>query len=401
MFGRLFRSRGLAPLLDQAAVSGGNFFTTLFLARTLVPAEYGTFSLFFLALFALNTCHSSLIVYPLTLRAATASRDELASLTGSAILHTIALSLPLSGCLALIALFLHRLDLVPALIACMLLWQLQETLRRSLLGALRFSDAILPDLFCYVGQAALLVLFRPKSLLLVFLVFAATSLLAGIWQALLLGVTRLTVAIDRAHQSWQMGRFILAGNILNMISIQWSSWILLALSSAVAVADYQSLLSLTGFANPIIFGINSLLIPVIAREEVHGLRHARSTAVRYGARYGLLLLPAFLALFLIPHTMMRLFYGAFSPYLAYSGLLRPLVAAFALQYVATVIGAYEGGLARPKTYMWVQVVSVPILVSLGTLLIWKMGVAGAAATPPDHQRGSAANLSLSLMVRGP
>src|SRR5271156_5280571 len=84
-------------LIDQAAVSGGNFLTTLVLARILSPVGYGTFSLLFLSLYAINTCHSSLVIYPLTLNVASGKEDDFKHLNGIAFLHTLALSLPFAA----------------------------------------------------------------------------------------------------------------------------------------------------------------------------------------------------------------------------------------------------------------------------------------------------------------
>jgi O-antigen/teichoic acid export membrane protein len=322
-----------------------------------------------------------LIIYPLTLRGAKIGKSELGELTGAALIHTLLLGLPLSLVLLLIAISVHRIDLYPYLLAAMLFWQLQETVRRALLCALRFSDAILPDAICYLGQALVIFLLHSKELRVVFLVVAATSLLAALWQAVLVSVRGLrSLSREHAGFSWSTGRYILAGNALNMVALQWPSWTLLAASGAVVVADYQSLLSLAGFANPIIFSINSLLIPIIAREEALGIQHARLTAVRYGARFGALLVPPFVLLLLLPWHTMRLVYGAASPYLAFAPMLRLMMSAFCVQYVATVVGAYEGGRGRPKSYMWSQIVSIAVLLTAGTALMWTHGVAGAALT---------------------
>ena len=50
---------------------------------------------------------------------------------------------------------------------------------------------------------------------------------------------------------------------------------------------------------------------------------------------------------------------------------------FILQYLATVVGAYEGGMSRPKTYMWVQMLGTGFLLSAGTGLIFLFDVTGA------------------------
>ena len=348
------------------------------LARLLRPEEYGTFSLLFLALFAINTCHTSLVVYPLTLRGASANARELGELAGAALAHTLLLSVPLAVLLSIVTFALHRLDLWAPMVLAMILWQIQEAARRTLLSALRSRDAILPDMTCFVGQALLLLCIRSTDLRVVFLVVAATSLVAACWQ---FSLARISLAHplprDYGRFAWRVGRFALAGNALNMISLQIPGWTLILLVSPAAVAGYQSLLNLVGISNPVIFSVSNLLIPAVARVASQGVRDARRTVVHYGIRYAALLLPGFLLLFAFPQTVMRLVYGAASPYLGLAPLLRLFVLAFILQYLATVVGAYEGGMSRPRTYMWVQVVSTMILLTAGVLLIRTLGIAGA------------------------
>ena len=379
MIAKVLRSETGAMLLDQAVVSGGNFLTTLVLARTLVPAQYGLFSLLFLSLFGINTCHSSLVVYSLTLRGAVANSRDLRRLTFASMLHTALLSIPLAAVLCLIALVLHHGEVCLAISVAMLAWQLQEATRRILLACRRVPAAILPDATCYIGQAVLMFVVRPSSLASIFLLFALTSVVAWLWQLALLGV-EVSRAYVREHAgySWRMGRFVLGGNLLNMLTLQIPSWGLASFAAgAPAVAGYQSLLNLAGVANPIIFSASNLLIPAVAREAPRGVAHARSTVLRQGMRYGLLLLPCFAILFAAPGAVMKFVYGAASPYLVFAGLLRPFVLAFAVQYVATVVGAYEGGMSRPRTYLWVQVAGTVLLLTAGLWLIRSFGIAGA------------------------
>lgn len=379
MFHKLMRSETGAMLVDQAVVSGGNFLTTLVLARTLAPAEYGLFSLLFLSLFGINTCHSSLVVYSLTLRGAVGDRHELRQLTFASMSHTLVLSVPLAMMLSVVALVLHHAELCVPLAIAMLAWQLQETTRRILLACRRVPSAILPDALCYAGQAALVLVCHPASLSRIFLLFALTSLLACAWQLALLGVTPSRVYLrEHAVFSWRMGRYVLGGNLLNMFTLQIPSWGLASFAAgAPAVAGYQSLLNLAGVANPIIFSASNLLIPAVAREAPRGIPYARATVARQGLRYGLLLLPCFAILCIAPHAVMHLVYGATSSYLVFAPLLRPFVLAFAVQYLATVVGAYEGGMSRPRTYLWVQIAGTLLLLTVGLLLIRSFGIAGA------------------------
>jgi succinoglycan biosynthesis protein ExoM len=365
-------------LLDQAAVSGGNFLTTLVLARILSPANYGTFSLLFLSLYAINTCHGSLVIYPLILNVASGKEEEFRYLNGTAFLHTLALSLPFAAALAGVTFFLHRMEVWPFLALAMVGWQIQESARRTLISGLRSRAAFLPDLLCYVGQGLILLALRSTSLVVIFLVVAATSFVAALWQ---FGIVRFSLAKsftwEPCRYAWRIGRYILAGNALNMATLQVPSWTLALAGGPLSVAGYQSLLNLVGVANPIMFSVSNLLIPAVARGSLRGQAEARRTMYYYGARYGLLLLPCFLLLLAAPSYVMHIVYGARSSYLPLAPLLRPFVLAFTLQYLATVIGAYEGGMERPKTYMWVQIAGTGVLVTAGVLLIYMHGIEGA------------------------
>ena len=381
MVSKLLKGESFPVLVDQAMVSAGNFLTALVLARTLAPVNYGTFSLLFLALFAINTCHSSLVVYPLTFRGAGSTQQELGRLTGLAFVQTILLSIPLATVICIFAVTLHRSDLMLSLSLAMVAWQLQETARRALLSVLRARQAILPDALCYLGQGVLLILMRPQSLQAIFYLIAVTSIVATAWQAVLVKLSfdrdLRSQSMEYGLYSWRMGRYILAGNALNTFSLQVPSWALAFAFGPLGVAGYQSLLNLVGVANPIIFSANSLLIPVIVRAAKQNIGAARRTAVRHGVQYGMLLVPCFIALMFAPHSIMRLAYGSHASYASLAWLLRPFALAFAIQYVATVIGAYEGGMSRPQTYMWVQIVSILVLVGVGVPLILHSGVAGA------------------------
>jgi glycosyltransferase involved in cell wall biosynthesis/O-antigen/teichoic acid export membrane protein len=381
---RMLSSQTSLILIDQGVVSAGNFLTALVLARILAPISYGTFSLLFLALFGINTVHSSLVIYPLTLRGATLGAEDSGSLTGLALLHTTLLAIPLAAVLGVVAFAVRRPDLIFPLVLAMLAWQLQETSRRALLATSRPGETILPDGLCYLGQAIVLLLLRPQNLTMIFYIVAATSVLATIWQALVLRVHLHAdvrqQCLEYGSHCWRLGRYILAGNVLNMFSLQLPSWILAMSFGPLGVAGYQSLLNLVGVANPIIFSANSLLIPAVVRAAPHGVSVARRTAMRYGTQYGLLLVPGFLLLLLAPSFVMHHAYGEHTSYGALAPLLRPFVIAFVIQYLATVIGAYEGGMSRPKTYMWVQIASTAIILGVGIPLIMRWGIRGAVYT---------------------
>lgn len=375
---QIFHGEALWQLLDQGAVSGGNFLTTLLLARTLDRDHYGTFSLLFLTLFAINTCHSSLVVYPLTLAVSRSPLAHVPRLTGEALTQALTLAPFLAIVLWVATLKLHTLALLPALLLAMLFWQLQETARRSLLAHRRARAAFFPDALAYFGQAALIALLHTRNLHTIFLIVAATSALAAALQFTLLRPT-LHTAFVASHflSAWNLGRYTLAANVLTMAALQIPAWTLELTSGRASVAGYQAILNLVGIANPIIFSLSNLLIPAIARASLISTAEARQTMGRNGLRFGALLLPPFLLFTLIPGPVMHYVYGAHSPYLPFAPLLRIFTFAFIFQYAATVLGAYEGGMGRPQSYMWTQLLSTAALLTGGVYLIHRYGIAGA------------------------
>lgn len=365
-------------LFDQAAVSGGNFLTTLVLARLCSAETYGIFSLLYISLYAINTCHSSLVVYPLTLNVAQKQRDDCRHLNGVALIHTLALALPFALVLGAITFFLHRVDLWPWVTFAMVGWQVQEAARRTLLAGHRSRAALAPDAFCFIGQGLALLALQSHNLTVVFLVMGTTSFLAAAWQLWLARIS-LEQAFSReaCSYAWGLGRYILLGNVVNMTTLQVPSWSLKILAGTVAVAGFQALTNLVGVANPIMFSINNLLIPAVARDAWKGPVEARKTMYFYGFRYGALLAPCFIALLIAPAWIMRTVYGAHSPYLVLAVYIRLFVLGYAIQYLVTVLGAYEGGMSRPMTYMWIQVAGAAVLLSAGIYFIYRSGIAGA------------------------
>ena len=140
MSAKLLIERASWTLVDQGAVSFGNFLLNVLLARMLSEEDYGEFALFLGAIFILRTIDYSLISYPLSIRLCATGNDERGRLLGNTILLTVALSLVLVVCMALgtIVLDVENIELPACL--CFLCWQAQETSRRFLLaGAQAYS----------------------------------------------------------------------------------------------------------------------------------------------------------------------------------------------------------------------------------------------------------------------
>jgi O-antigen/teichoic acid export membrane protein len=371
-------SEAFWALLDQGVVSGGNFLTSLVLVRSLAKEDYGTFSLLFLILLSLNTLHSSLVIYPLTVTIAKSEGEAGREALGRCIFHTVLLWFAWVAILEIMLVILRRTDVFVGASLAMLAWQLQEVARRALLGNADAKNAIVPDLVSYVGQGLILLWLHPQNLNQIFLCIAGTSTAAMIWQ---IWITRPVFRhlMEQTHiaDAWGLGKYTLIANTLNMGILQLPSWTLDAMQGRAVVGSYQALANLIGIANPILFSMNNMLIPAVARASSKGLPHVRKVVVKNGLIFGVLLLPCFVLLGFFPAHVMAIVYGKHSPYLPLSPLLRIFTLTFLLQFLATLIGAYEGGLSRPRTYMFAQIVSLGILATSGVILMKMYGITGA------------------------
>ncbi len=365
-------------LLDQGAVSGGNFLTTLVLARSLSQADFGTYSLVFLVLLSLNTLHASVVIYPMTVAVAQTSGEAAREVVGRGVAHTCVLWLPGLLILSVVLLILRRPDILPTVGLALLCWQLQEVARRSLLADANAKNAIIPDVVSYGGQALILLVLHLHSLNAIFLSVGLTSLAALLWQlANARPLYRDLMSRTHVDAAWKLGKYTLVANTLNMGILQFPSWTLDALQGRAVVGSYQALASLIGIANPILFSMSNMMIPAVARAAGDGLAAARKILIKNAVVFSALLLPCFLVMGCFPRQIMSAVYGAHSPYLSLATLLRILSLTFTLQFFATLLGAYEGGLSRTKTYMFAQIASLAVLVPTGALLMKLYGIAGA------------------------
>ncbi|HET8926151.1 MAG TPA: polysaccharide biosynthesis C-terminal domain-containing protein [Candidatus Acidoferrum sp.] len=372
---------GFWSMLDQGAVSAGNFLTAILLARALVPAEYGIYALLFALMLFVVSLHAALIVYGLSLDGAAGTDAMLRPLTGGSLVLTAGLGTVLGAAIGAVAMLFHRISLVPWILLAVLFWQLQETTRRALISRLRHRDAVWGDALSYLGQAACiayLFVARRLSLVSAFEVMSLTSAAAWLFQIsqLKLAFRDFRGALRLLQRFWGVGRWMLLTNIAQAFIDQALFWFL-ALRGTAEVASFQSIVNLVRAMNPVMFAIGSVLLPTVAAQRENpaaGLHAGR----RYGLLGGLMLLPYFGMIFTFPGLALRFLYG---PNSAYSGLgleLRLLVIASAFVYAAYVSGAYYNGLSKSYIVLRFQLVAAVTAVVPGFVLVTQAGVIGAA-----------------------
>jgi len=351
-------------LADQGVVSLGNFATVLLLGRKLSPEALGSYGVILGALLFLNTIQSSLITYPLSVHGATSDHAKLRQLTWMSIVLTAVLLAPMTLGIACVSRAMSLLALAPWIIAALISWQLQETLRRALMSQLRYRDAIWGDALSSLGQAALigaLIWRRQTGLPVILSAMAITSTLGALVQWMQIRPVAASPAevVGHAIECWDLGRWSALSNLAGVINIQVVLWTLAAAHGAAEAGKLLALGTILGLSHPAIFSVGNLIVPASARAlRSGGAAAARKIALTYGAIGGLLVIPYYLLLIAKPGRALGVFYGARSPYLALQTPLRFFAAAYVMSYACTVQSSLLNGMARSRSALLIQLATV-------------------------------------------
>ena len=380
----LMRSAVFAGLVNQAVVSLGNFGLNLLLARALMARDYGAFSVFLSVFLFLNAIHQSLVTYPLSVRGAAAGRGEFRRLIGAALALTIVLQCVFVPAIAGAAASIRQWQVVPAALLALVLWQFQEVYRRALIARGFYGPATLGDGVRYLGAFFLvlaLIAAGGLSLERVILTIAAASALAAASTMAIaphwLVPTRPRFKAElKTH--WRMGSAYLVATLLAMFSSQWFLWLLAWQHGLAATAALQALVNIAAIAAPIMFGIENVMVPDIARRR-DALRYpALIRLLRRRALIGAgLITPFFAIAFAAPEWTIRFLYGTATPYAGFGTSLRVLIAAYAAIFVSVLFAATLRAYVAKEGVLMMQLYPAILSISLGSWLVLEFGLIGA------------------------
>lgn len=375
----------LGGVADQGIVSLGNFALNVILARSLPAAEYGLFSVALSFLLFFNTLHQALVTYPLSVRGAAAQPADASRLLAVAAFLTPLVAL---ACLPVLVgglLSTGNVGLCPLAFAALLAWQLQDVARRGALARARYRAAIVTDVIRYLAPAAVLLALAGqigiKGAFLLIAISSAAGLLpslgtigAGAGPALRSLKSELAV-------HWKLAAPVLGANLLAALSVQWFLWLLAWRDDPGGAALLVALSNIVAIANPVIFGIENVLVPEVARNQssltFDGLMRLMS---QRGLACAGLIGPAFLLVLAFPDKAVRLFYGAGTPYAGQTLDLRLLVSAYVCILAAFIFSAVLRGYRDSGAVLRMQLYPALFGLTAGSWLTWHYGVTGACVS---------------------
>lgn len=285
------RYRGATwALVDQALVSAANFSLLILLGRTVTPSQFGSFVLAYTVLVFASRWQAALVTQPHNTLAANRYGIAYRQFTAGSALLQVGFSCAAAVFTLFGAAIAHvlQLQIAPFLLwmsPAILVWQLQEFVRRVLFTEARALDVLKNDLICYGGQMiALVALWRSGFLTInaAMAVLVITSLLGALYGARQLRL-RLDIAGGRrtirttVAEHWAFGRWLLYTYMLSWSSEALYPVLVGVMINTAATGGLRATETLFGPIQVLTGAMASLLVPRAASTYDNGgvdsLRH--------------------------------------------------------------------------------------------------------------------------------
>ena len=370
------------PLADQGLVSVGGFVVNLTLARVMAPADYGVYCLLFMAMLQVQVISGSLLFYPLSVRGTLLDAAGQADLFGTGLLLALLLCVPMGVPLVAGLLVAGHAELVVPAAVWLVLWQVQELLRRGLFTQMRHAATIPGDAVRYGGQAVAMMGLAASGNLTIVNAISVMAVAAGAaalyqgWQ-FPLAFTGARNWRATAAGCFSVGYGSLGSILLSTLSLQVYPWCLVLLGGALLAAQFQAALNVIMIVNPVLIGLCNVIPQVVARECRQGGARQAWRVSRLQIALGAAPVFAFYGLSMLwPEPILAALYGHGSPYAALTFPVRLMAAAAIPGFATEMVNAYLHGLQRTRLSMGINAAGLAVAACAGVLLTMAFGVAG-------------------------
>lgn len=389
--GILSRS-SLWGVCDQALISATNFLTTIVIARSLSPTDFGAFTLAYTAIQLANSLQAALVTQPHNVIGATRSGTEYATYTTvtaiSQLLFTGVVASTAAVCAVVAAVAGWGIvSLLLALILALVAWQLQEFVRRVLYTEDRLALAFANDLLSYGVQAIVIFALGLAGQLTgarALIVVAITSALAAMWGCWGIRATlryhyaTRPGALKRGFaENWRFGKWLFGAALAAWTSDQCYPALVGGLVSVAATGSLRAVQTIMGPTHILLRAMSHSLTPRAARTYAAGGYPALRAFIR---RVTLITAPVMfaycLAIAVFAKPILTALYG--DCYRQYDWLLALIALSYALIYTRTpaIIALEARGISRPvfQTYVWLTL----LVFTVGIGAVYWLGLPGAA-----------------------
>jgi O-antigen/teichoic acid export membrane protein len=329
---RFGKTRRMQTIVDQLVVSGSNFLTSIILVRGLGLGDFGKFTIAYALLLLANSVQLSFISSPMLSIGALFDTDAerrafVRGIYGVQLLFSafaaIAASLAGIGFLILHPAF-GSLSLIPAFVASVVLFLLQDWLRRYYFTLGRAGASVWNDAISYPGQLLVLVVLRQTHTLTVVSALWSIALTSGIAFGAGAVSERLSFSRNELREAWRRARSasrdLAIASQLQWFVYQGAMLVGASVLGAEAAGGVRATQNVVGPVN-VAFQAMENLVPLRVGEEMRrrGIDGAARFLFRFGRNGFVALLLVFLALSIFSRTFLAFFYG--HQVAIYSGIL--------------------------------------------------------------------------------
>jgi O-antigen/teichoic acid export membrane protein len=383
--------KGGISFVDQGLVSFTNFFTSLILARYLIPADYGIFVILYAIFILLNQIQVSVISGPmLTLGAPLSDRESqiyYSSLSIILLLFFLILGfliLPVSKYIFFTIFNLSIEKQFTVMVLAAICFMAQEFLRKIYFATLRLDSVLQNDLICYgLRIIGIIILIKADYLTVanVFAVIGVTYFIGAVWglyQHRFLLFSKKVDLKGNFLRNWCFGKWLLGGSIADHSSSQiyiYMTGILLSASMAGVLGAARNIL---GLANIILLGLDNWLNPTAAIQFAKNGKGALNRLLVRVSIWGGAVIGAYcLVASLFSQVLLDLLYRDI-----YSGY-EMIVTLFALQTLVVFsvrLPTYGIRAVRKPQYLFIgKLISALFALPASILLIKQFGLYGACS----------------------
>ncbi|MGI8770694.1 MAG: hypothetical protein ACR2JE_04590 [Acidobacteriaceae bacterium] len=303
-------------------MSGSNFVTSIILVRGLGLVDFGKFTIAYVLLSLANSFQLSFISSPMLSLGALFAQDSergdfLRGMYGVQVLFCAAAAIlaviSAAGFLYLRPSF-GSASLIPAFAASVVLFLLQDWLRRYYFTVGKAPASFWNDVVSYMGQVVVLFVLRQTHTLTVTTALWSIALTSGIAFAAGAMSERLSFSRKQLRDAWMRARAssrdLAIASQLQWFVYQGAMLIGAGLLGAQAAGGVRATQSVVGPVN-VAFQAMENLVPLRAGEEMRrgGIDGAAKFLFRFGRNGFVALLLAFLVLSLFSRTFLGFFYG--------------------------------------------------------------------------------------------
>lgn len=386
---RVVRNNTFSAILDQCFYSGTTFMTTVLIARFAGATVLAAYALAFSVLVLVICANDSLVSLPFTFNIHRLPPEEQKRLTGSAIVHTLALGVLAGVGLAVFGFGLMfdpsqaSTGLAMAALGCASpSIMLREFARKLAFAHLRFWQAVILDASLALSQLSLLAILGWFGWLTAPMAFIAIGLACGVIGGGALWRNRRNIAFNRSQivadwmQHWRAGRWIGAALVTLMLQTTVLLWLVAGMLDKASAGMFAVCLTLLSLSNPVVMAIGAVFTSQASRAfHQQGLREVRRVT-RNQISMALIAVGFMATLLVFGDDFIRLMFGEdFAKQTAVIYLLAFVSLAKALEIIA-----YNGLMVvnRSAVNFWVNSGVLALLVPVALALISLWGLFGAA-----------------------